>query len=114
MTAPAFLGAQEETYLSRWNLGVETGVWKPSTLDDHPSKPFKNVTGARPYIGITLSTPSFENFALRLSIMPSTLFGSCSGKSLCSAFVWAINCWDWPLADSHSNSNSATGVPINR
>ena len=55
--------------LSRANFGVEYGTWKPSSLDDFPSQPLKNINGADPYYGITFTTPIFKSHSFRLSMM---------------------------------------------
>ncbi len=62
-------GAEKSSYFARGGLGIEIGVWKPSSLDGNPSKPFKNVKGADPYWGISFVTPSFASFALRVTLI---------------------------------------------
>ncbi len=61
--------ADKSNYFAGGSLGGELGVWKPSSLDAHPSKPFKNVKGADPYWGISFVTPSFASFALRVTLI---------------------------------------------
>lgn len=55
--------------LTRANIGMEYGIWKPSSLDDYPSQPLKNVAGADPYWGLTLTTPVIQSHSIRISIM---------------------------------------------
>jgi len=62
-------GAEKSGYFSAGGLGAELGIWKPSSLDGNPSKPFKNVKGADPYWGISFVTPSFAGFALRVALI---------------------------------------------
>lgn len=55
--------------VSRASVGIEYGIWKPSSLDDYASQPLKNIDGAEPYWGLTAVLPPFKSHALRLSIM---------------------------------------------
>ncbi len=50
-------------------MGAEFGVWKPSSLDDYPSQPLKNVDGAGPYFGVTFTSPIIKSHSLRISLM---------------------------------------------
>ena len=65
LTAPLF----SQRSLSRANIGLEYGTWKPSSLDDFPSQPLTNITGAEPYIGLTFTTPIVKSHSLRFSMM---------------------------------------------
>ncbi|MBN1481893.1 outer membrane beta-barrel protein [candidate division KSB1 bacterium] len=55
--------------LSRANIGIEYGVWKPSSLDAYPNQPLKSVDGADPIIGISFTSPFLKSHALRISLM---------------------------------------------
>jgi len=55
--------------LSRANVGVEYGIWKPSSLDKNTAQPLKNVDGAGPYFGLAFTTPIFKSHSLRFSLM---------------------------------------------
>ncbi|MDZ7371374.1 MAG: porin family protein [candidate division KSB1 bacterium] len=48
-------------------FGGEIGVWKPSDLDRYPSRPLKNVDGAKPYLGGNLILPIYKSHVFRLS-----------------------------------------------
>jgi hypothetical protein len=61
--------AEDKTYFSRGLLGIESGIWKPSALDDNPSKPFTNIEGAGAYYGLFYVSPTLKNFAFRISAM---------------------------------------------
>jgi hypothetical protein len=50
-------------------LGVDVGIWKPSSLDRYPSQPMKNVDGASPYLGVSLILPIFKSNTIRASLM---------------------------------------------
>jgi len=54
---------------SHLGIGVEYGIWKPSSLDDYTSQPFKNIDGADPYYGVSLLSPVFKSHAIRVSLM---------------------------------------------
>jgi hypothetical protein len=60
-------GAKEK--LAHANIGVDYGVWKPSSLDAYPNQPTKTVDGSDPYIGLFFTTPMLKSHALRLSLM---------------------------------------------
>jgi len=59
--------AQNKNYFAHGNIGVEYSIWKPSTLDDHPTKPFEKIKGAGPCYGISVASPAFKSYALRFS-----------------------------------------------
>ncbi|MBN2413561.1 hypothetical protein JXQ31_17925 [candidate division KSB1 bacterium] len=59
--------AQDKSYFERGNIGAEYGIWKPSTLDNNQTKPFKNIKGAGPYYGVSVTSPSLQSYALRIS-----------------------------------------------
>lgn len=61
---PAFAAAAD---MIQPSLSVDYGIWKPTQLDEEPSKPFKNVDGASNYIGGSLSVPFLGDQVLRLS-----------------------------------------------
>lgn len=61
--------AVAENELQHAALGVDFGIWKPSSLDKYPSQPLKNVDGAAPYLGAFFSTPLFHSQSLRISFM---------------------------------------------
>ena len=63
------MSAFSQRSLSRANLGVEYGTWKPSSLDDFPSRPLTSVAGAEPYFGLTFTSPIVKSHSFRLSIM---------------------------------------------
>jgi opacity protein-like surface antigen len=50
-------------------LGVDVGIWKPSSLDSYPSQPLKNIDGASPYLGASLTLPIFKSTTVRASLM---------------------------------------------
>lgn len=50
-------------------LGVDFGIWKPSSLDGYPSQPMKNVDGASPYLGVSFTLPIFKSNTIRASLM---------------------------------------------
>lgn len=54
--------------LSRANIGLEVGNWKPGDLDSEPGNPFEIVEGAEAYFGLTGSTPSLGGYSLRFTI----------------------------------------------
>lgn len=51
----------------RGSLSLQSGVWKPSALDQQPSKPFQSVPGSGWCWGGSACTPEVDGFALRLS-----------------------------------------------
>ncbi len=55
--------------LGRANIGIDYGIWKPSTLDAYPNQPFKNVDGAKPYIALFFTSPILKSHSLRMSLM---------------------------------------------
>ncbi len=55
--------------LEQPNIGLDYGVWKPSSLDAYPNQPMKTVDGSNPYIGVFFTTPVLNSHALRLSLM---------------------------------------------
>jgi opacity protein-like surface antigen len=52
----------------RGSFALQTSIWKPSTLDDEPSKPFKPVEGTDLSWGAGVCSPDVSGFALRLSL----------------------------------------------
>jgi len=58
--------AKEKLYLTHGQAAAELAIWKPSDLDAHPSKPFENVEGGSPQIGLSLTSPTLFGFSLRL------------------------------------------------
>ena len=54
--------------LSRNQFSLDLGIWKPGSLDKHPSRPFENVEGGRTCWGFSYTTPSWQDFAFRVSI----------------------------------------------
>jgi len=50
---------------SKFHIGLGYGLWKPTALDDNPSKPFKNVTGAEPYISASMGFSTFDDHIIR-------------------------------------------------
>ena len=61
--------AQDDNNLTKGTIGVEVGLWKPSSIDDNPSKPFTNVKGADPYIGLNFTSPFFKDYAIRVTLL---------------------------------------------
>ncbi len=49
-------------------IGLQMGIWKPSSLDDHPSQPFRQVKGADYAPGLYLITPDWKGIALRFTL----------------------------------------------
>jgi hypothetical protein len=62
------ISANAQGYLSRANVGLDYGIWKPSSLDDYPTQPFTNVDGAEPYLGIAFTSPLVKSHAVRVSL----------------------------------------------
>ena len=60
--------AAASTPANRGSIALQAGVWKPSTLDTEPSKPFKPVEGAGWSVGASLCSPQLGGFALRVSL----------------------------------------------
>ncbi len=60
--------ADEEHSLLNGSIGLEIGIWKPSSLDDNPTKPFKNIEGADPCFGLSLVSPAFQNWAVFVTL----------------------------------------------
>jgi opacity protein-like surface antigen len=48
-------------------IGVQAGIWKPISLDDNPSQPFKPVHGSDYAPGIYLITPDWQGISLRFT-----------------------------------------------
>lgn len=61
--------AQDRHYFSHGAIALQSGIWKPSSIDDNPSKPFTNVKGADPFLGVTLVTPSIKSLSLQISLV---------------------------------------------
>ncbi len=51
------------------SLALEVGVWKPSAIDPHPSKPFANLEGADPLTGVSVVSPTLWGCAIQLSTL---------------------------------------------
>ena len=47
------------------SIGLQVGLWKPSALDENPSKPFANIKGSGPSLGVFLASPEWQGFALQ-------------------------------------------------
>jgi len=47
------------------SIGLQVGLWKPSSLDENPSKPFANIKGSGPSLGLFLASPEWQGFALQ-------------------------------------------------
>jgi hypothetical protein len=47
------------------SIGLQVGLWKPSSLDAQPSRPFANIKGAGPALGLSLASPEWQGFALQ-------------------------------------------------
>jgi hypothetical protein len=47
------------------SIGLQVGLWKPSSLDQQPSKPFANLKGAGPALGLMLASPEWQGFVLQ-------------------------------------------------
>lgn len=54
---------------SRAGLGIDFGIWKPSSLDHYPSQPLKNVDGAAPYLGGSILLPFYKSHTFRATLM---------------------------------------------
>ncbi|MBN1999553.1 hypothetical protein JW935_18510 [candidate division KSB1 bacterium] len=61
--------AQGRNYFKHASLGIQSGVWKPSSLDTEPNKPFEPVKGSLPTYGLYFVSPTVNNFALRATII---------------------------------------------
>ena len=48
------------------NVSCEIGLWKPSSIDQYPSKPFKNINGVDMTKGLGVTSPSLYNLAVKL------------------------------------------------
>jgi hypothetical protein len=53
------------TLFAHSSLGLQVGLWKPSSIDQQPSKPFANIKGASPALGVCLASPEWQGFALQ-------------------------------------------------
>ncbi len=63
----AVAASAEESNLST-NISVDYGIWKPSSLDNFPTQPLKNVEGASYYHGLSFMAKLFATHALRFSV----------------------------------------------
>ncbi|HOH07248.1 MAG TPA: hypothetical protein PKY55_04235 [bacterium] len=61
-------GALAATPLNRGSLSLQTGVWKPGTLDSDPGKPFTPVEGTGLCWGVGLCSPHAAGFALEMNL----------------------------------------------
>lgn len=61
------LPARGAAPVNRGGLALQAGIWKPSSLDDQPSKPFAAVDGSGLSWGGSYFTPQLAGFTLRLS-----------------------------------------------
>ncbi len=61
--------AQEFHYYKHACLGIHGGVWKPSSLDTEPSKPYEPVEGSLPTYGFYFISPAVNNYALRAAVI---------------------------------------------
>jgi hypothetical protein len=66
LMAAGIASGKEKLYLTHGQAAAELAIWKPSDLDDHPSKPFENVKGGSPQVGVSLTSPSLLGFSLRV------------------------------------------------
>jgi opacity protein-like surface antigen len=48
------------------NVSCELGLWKPSSIDQYPSKPFKNIDGVDMTKGLGVTSPSLYSLAVKL------------------------------------------------
>jgi hypothetical protein len=62
------LAKGEAKAFTNGSVNVEIGIWKPSSIDDNPTKPFKNIAGAQKTYGFAVMSPSWANLAIRLSL----------------------------------------------
>ncbi len=60
--------AQESAFFVQGFLSTEIGIYKPYSIDANPSKPFKNVQGAKPFAGIAFQSPMWKSTAFRVTI----------------------------------------------
>jgi len=51
----------------RTGIGVQAGIWKPSSLDRDPSNPLAAIQGSGSSFGVQATTPVWQGFALQLS-----------------------------------------------
>ncbi len=52
---------------ARIGLGVQAAIWKPSSLDHEPSKPFRAIPGSGISYGLVAQSPEWQSFSLQLS-----------------------------------------------
>jgi hypothetical protein len=61
-----FCQVPEEHHFSDGIIGIQMGIWKPSNLDDYPTRPFKNIAEADYAPGVFAVTPLWNGIGLRL------------------------------------------------
>ena len=64
----SFIDGHAQNVVSKGTLGLLVGNWKPYHLDTHPANPLKTVQGAKPFIGLTGTTPSFNGYSLSFTV----------------------------------------------
>ncbi|NLP09106.1 hypothetical protein GX408_01790 [bacterium] len=52
---------------ARVGLGVQAAIWKPSSLDHEPSRPFRAIPGSGISYGLMVQSPEWQSFSLQLS-----------------------------------------------
>ncbi|MBN1542537.1 porin family protein [candidate division KSB1 bacterium] len=75
-------GLAEEKYFSRGSIGLQYGLYKPSSLDSDPADLLKRIEGASDALGFFIVSPSWNGIALRLQAFqwryddpPHSVFG---------------------------------------
>lgn len=53
---------------ARVGLGVQAAIWKPSSLDREPSRPFHAIPGSGISYGLMAQSPEWQSFSLQLSV----------------------------------------------
>jgi len=48
-------------------MGVQAAIWKPSSLDNEPSKPFRAIPGSGISYGLVAQSPEWQSFSLQFS-----------------------------------------------
>ena len=60
--------ADDSSFFTHASVGILAGIWKPSALDQYPSRPLQLVEGSYPTAGLVFMSPAVHSYAIRVSV----------------------------------------------
>jgi len=74
---------------ARVGLGMQAAIWKPSSLDHEPSRPFRAIPGSGISYGLVAQSPEWQSFSLQLSAWK---WQQTQGSEESVVTLWHLSC----------------------